>query len=316
MTGYVSSPHSKKVQFDLSKNQVYETYSGDQYDRYQIDSVIIRRCYNRVSDMEWLQVLRSLNDFKSNEMVVHKMSLKNTTINWTTFFCSCYVRMRFIVVICVIFILGCIVNLHTNVQQEPYVSVQNYQIKEIPNFLTAEECDTIIQLSEPHLFESRIYSNDQDVLSTDSRQSKQCWLKDSVHSVVEKVSQKTAELTRTSASHQEPLQVVNYNKGGFFRPHYDPCDGSETYCDRMNSNAGPRYITLIIYLNDNFGGGETAFPHINKVCKPEKGKAVVFYNTDMDGNILREALHGGNTITYGNKWICNKWIHLRPYTPP
>lgn len=220
--------------------------------------------------------------------------------------------MHFIVIICVIIILISTLNVH----KESYISFPNYQVQEIPNFLTPEECDIIVQLSEPHLFESRIYSDKQDVLSTESRQSKQCWLKDSDHPIIQKLSQKTAEITNIPITHQEPLQVVSYDKGGYFKPHYDPCDGSETYCERMNSDAGPRFITLIIYLNDNFQGGETAFPYINQICKPEKGKAVMFYNTDIEGNILKEALHGGVQLTSGSKWICNKWIHLRPYTHP
>lgn len=73
--------NNKKVTFDLDKNEVRETYSGEEYDRHQIDSIILRRCYNRVSDHEWVQMLQALNEFKSKEMTVHKMSLKNTTIN-------------------------------------------------------------------------------------------------------------------------------------------------------------------------------------------------------------------------------------------
>lgn len=200
-----------------------------------------------------------------------------------------------------------------NVHKESYISVPNYEIQEIPHFLSPEECDIIVELSKPHLYESRVYSDDEDLLSMESRQSKQHWLRDDDHPLVKKISEKAAALTNTPVSHQEALQVVSYDKGGFFKPHYDPCDGSETYCERMNSDSGPRWITFIIYLNDDFEGGETSFPNVNKSCKPEKGKAVIFYNTDTDGNIIKEALHSGNEIKSGTKWMCNKWIHLRPY---
>jgi prolyl 4-hydroxylase len=202
-------------------------------------------------------------------------------------------------------------------KHESYISIPDYRIQEIPNFLTPQECDIVIGLSRERLVDSQVYSNEKDVVNTSTRESKQYWLNDNVHPIVERISQRTAEITRTPVVNQEPLQVVNYSPGGFFRPHYDACDGSATFCERMNSKAGPRYITLLIYLNDDFTGGETAFPLIsnpNKLCKPERGKAVLFYNTDLDGNIIEQALHGGNSITSGNKWICNKWVHLGEYS--
>ena len=78
----------------------------------------------------------------------------------------------------------------------------------------------------------------------------------------------------------------------------------------MNQNNGPRYLTFLIYLNDNFEGGETIFPNINKKIKPEKGKAVIFKNIDENENIIKQSLHGGEPVRSGQKWIINKWIHL------
>jgi len=78
----------------------------------------------------------------------------------------------------------------------------------------------------------------------------------------------------------------------------------------MNSRHGHRYMTFIIYLNDGYEGGETDFPNKNIKIKPEKGKGVLFYNTDINGNKLNDSLHAGLPVTKGIKWIANKWIHL------
>jgi prolyl 4-hydroxylase len=72
-------------------------------------------------------------------------------------------------------------------------------------------------------------------------------------------------------------------------------------------------MTILVYLNDNFKGGETSFPMLDKKIKPEKGKAVIFYNTDTNGTILRKSKHAGIPVIEGEKWICNKWIHLNKY---
>ena len=185
----------------------------------------------------------------------------------------------------------------------------NYTIQEIEDFLTPEECDKIISLAEPHLFESKVYTDSIDIVNN-TRKSEQHWLWDSQDPLIKMVSHKVAKLTGTSIDNQEPLQVVRYTEGGFFNPHHDACDGSAEFCDRMNKDKGPRYITILIYLNDNFQGGETEFPLISKRCIPKKGKAVIFYDTDSNGNILKKSLHGANPIKSGTKWVCNKWIKL------
>ena len=81
----------------------------------------------------------------------------------------------------------------------------------------------------------------------------------------------------------------------------------------MNANGGPRRITIIIYLNENFKGGETVFPKINISVKPQTGKAAVFWSTDDNDAVITEAYHGGNPVSEGEKWICNKWVHAKAY---
>lgn len=186
---------------------------------------------------------------------------------------------------------------------------QGYDIQEIPNFLTHEECDNIITESTGQLFPSRVYSESDDVLSTSMRQSNQCWLDDS-YNCAKLVSDKVTNYTKTNKNKQEQLQVVQYTKGGFFNPHYDACDGNSEYCKRMDGSMGPRLYTVLIYLNDDFEGGETVFPKINKIVKPEKGKAVLFKNVDENGVILKDSFHGGVPVKEGEKWIANKWVRI------
>ena len=80
---------------------------------------------------------------------------------------------------------------------------------------------------------------------------------------------------------------------------------------RVNGDNGPRLLTVLFYLNDDFEGGETIFPKINKVVKPQKGKAVIFRNVDNDGVIISQAVHGGEPVKNGEKWIANKWIRIQ-----
>jgi len=63
------------VVFNLDKNETFYTYSNQEYDRMQIDSVMYKRCYNKISNEEWEDLIRELNFYKLNEMQSHKNEL-------------------------------------------------------------------------------------------------------------------------------------------------------------------------------------------------------------------------------------------------
>jgi Rps23 Pro-64 3,4-dihydroxylase Tpa1-like proline 4-hydroxylase len=83
------------------------------------------------------------------------------------------------------------------------------------------------------------------------------------------------------------LRLVRYDEGGFFKVHLDAGRG-----DR-------RRFAIVIYLNDDFDGGNTIFPLLGIRSAPRKGKAVVFST---------ERLHRGDVVTGGRKFILVTWL--------
>nr|XP_054766093.1 transmembrane prolyl 4-hydroxylase-like [Lytechinus pictus] len=104
-----------------------------------------------------------------------------------------------------------------------------------------------------------------------------------------------------------------------------------------------RMITILYYLNDVDEGGETAFPFADMdintpeyerkleydytdltdhchdsslVVKAERGKAIMWYNHNLDpqtgwlGTSRGHSLHGGCEVIRGVKWIANNWISV------
>jgi prolyl 4-hydroxylase len=78
-----------------------------------------------------------------------------------------------------------------------------------------------------------------------------------------------------------------------------------------------RFATLLLYLNDDFEGGETRFPratnanfHNGITIEPKKGTAVLFYSVLPDGNVDDLSQHSGQPVTKGEKvrskcyWWC------------
>lgn len=217
------------------------------------------------------------------------------------------------IIICLIFVILILFFFSYFFQKKRYVPFTRngpYHVKEVPNFLSKEECQKIQEISSGRLEKSLVYTSNSDIVDKNVRISEQCWLKDLDDPILALISKRVAKLTNTDMKSQEEFQVVKYESGGFYKQHYDACNKETDDCVRLNKGLGPRYITVIMYLNDDFEGGETNFPNIKTLVKPEMGKAAIFYNVDDDGEILPKSLHGGLDVRNGNKWIANKWIRL------
>lgn len=181
---------------------------------------------------------------------------------------------------------------------------------EIPNFLTSNECDELIQYMETHpdeIIDSSVdkgWLYDKGSISKKDRISKQCWVSSRKLALIKRIQRLTCDYIDIPEYMQESLQIVKYYVGGFFKPHYDE---KITLFHQYK-----RYCTLLIFLNDDFEGGETVFPHLNRTIIPVKGKAIFFKNMcPKSHRILWYSYHGGNTVKVGTKYIANLWIRYR-----
>ena len=107
----------------------------------------------------------------------------------------------------------------------------------------------------------------------------------------------------------EDLQLVHYGVGQQYTAHHD-----FGYPD-ARPNAPSRSINLCMYLNDGMTGGETSFPrwrnaHTSEAIKavPQKGKAMIFYMKNPDGNLDDLSQHAAMPVVEGEKWFSNLWL--------
>jgi prolyl 4-hydroxylase len=191
----------------------------------------------------------------------------------------------------------------------------DFELWELYNILTEAECKKIIQFSEEFGFkDSKVYKRDgKHEVDSKYRTSRTAWVSNKRDPLIERIAQLTQLLTDLPIENQEHLQVAKYEEGGRFVPHFDVCTDDEETCDRNNKGAGQRVATLLMYLNDDFKGGETVFPHIGLSIRPKRGKAILFRSTDKYEQIYEEAKHQGMPVLEGKKYICTKWAHLRAY---
>lgn len=188
-----------------------------------------------------------------------------------------------------------------------------YSVFEIDDAFTRTECAELCSYMHGKLQRSKVVgSNGIDTVSQD-RTSQTAWLKhDDVaqEAFVNKFIRLGARLTGyKDLKFYEDISIVRYQASEMYREHYDAC-ATKRHC--QTNDRIYRKATIILYLNDDFEGGETYFPKIGLNVKPKTGKAVLFYNTDDTGQEILESLHAGNPVKSGEKWIATLWIKFIP----
>jgi len=112
----------------------------------------------------------------------------------------------------------------------------------------------------------------------------------------------------------EPPQVLHYAVGQELKPHFDFLQHSVS--DTIAEEMGQRIATVLIYLNDDFDGGETDFPRAGIRHKGAQGDVVTFANVDPTGSPDPMTLHAGLPPVRGEKWLLSQWIRNRPIAAP
>jgi hypothetical protein len=73
---------------------------------------------------------------------------------------------------------------------------------------------------------------------------------------------------------------------------------------------GDRVVTFLVYLNDDYQGGETAFPRLDVSHKGDRGEGLFFVNSEH-GRADTRTLHAGRTPLGGEKWIVSQFVRDR-----
>jgi prolyl 4-hydroxylase len=179
---------------------------------------------------------------------------------------------------------------------------QNPDIYYIENFLSHNECNYLIALSEKNVAVSKVVdkATGQGVVHP-SRTSESCYHGYSVKWLISRVNR----LTGVPKENQEPTQVARYNTGQFYKSHQDALD-------KEDSETGQRIATVLIYLNNVNSGGGTYLNNLNVRVKPKEGEAVIFLPAKVDGTIDSRLLHTAEDAS-DTKWVSQIWVRNKKY---
>lgn len=196
---------------------------------------------------------------------------------------------------------------HVTTTPQGYTSPEDKYIEPvvIKDVITPQEAKYIMKYAADKFAVSQLVGDFED---KSVRDSETCWIKKS-DKIVGDIIKRICKIVDKPVEHAEDLQVVKYKENGMYRPHHDACCDENEQCTEFLKRGGQRIRTVVIYLTDDFDGGETNFPTLNKKYKPPKHSGILFYPLDTQCKTCHpKALHEGSPVTRGIKMICNVWI--------
>lgn len=131
--------------------------------------------------------------------------------------------------------------------------------------------------------------------------------------VVILLTQKRLELASgLTMAQQEAPYVLSYEPGQEYKTHYDFLIPDEPTFKHLLGVLGQRVATCLTWLNDDYEGGETAFPKIGWKHRGRVGDSMLFLNVrPTDHRPDPTSLHAGLPVIHGRKWMLSQWVRDR-----
>jgi len=218
----------------------------------------------------------------------------------------------FIVFLFILFLLLNYGRIKTVIEKQGLADINSEYIPPeiVPNIITEKQNRDILQFASTRFSPSVVGGGLKNVVDDEVRRSQTAWMPKE-NPIIKDLIQGICNKHNLKFENCEEMQIVKYEKDNYYKEHHD---SFPFYEPDFLSQGGHRVLTTLIYLNEEFEGGETWFPHLNLKVKPKRNTAVVFHPLDKSNMCCHpKALHGGNPVKSGVKYICNIWIREAPY---
>lgn len=173
-------------------------------------------------------------------------------------------------------------------------------------FTTPEVCDWLVDRARGKLKPALMFDGNRPAFSASRNNSDFCFDIVEADLVLTLLRERVSALVKLPVFAMEPPQIFHYSVGQEIKPHYDHVRAEGRY-------EAERIATLLLYLNDDYEGGELDFPKIGLRTRGRKGDALYFANVDVTGAPDRQSLHAALPVSRGEKWIFSQWIQDRTF---
>lgn len=191
------------------------------------------------------------------------------------------------------------------------------RVGHVPELCTSAVCDWLIGRAHGRLEPALVYDAvDKREMAHEMRTNTTATFNYATLDVVQFLVQ--ARMAKTCGQRLQQLEaptVLHYDPGQQIKPHFDFIDTAAPDHAEQIRQQGQRMITFLLYLNDDYEGGETTFPELGIVVRGRRGEGLYFVNSRTDRSADRQMLHTGSPPTRGEKWIVTQFIRdirLRP----
>lgn len=187
------------------------------------------------------------------------------------------------------------------------------RIRLIRGFATPAECRWLIGLARDRVAPATVFDKKTGKQTYDSARDNSFFIQrlGDLNVFTEVLRNRISQATRLPVPLFEPAQLLHYSAGQRFSQHYDFLDPANPAYTEDLARFGQRIATFLVYLNDEYEGGETSFPKIGISHRAKTGDALFFANVHRDGSPHFDALHAGMPPTSGEKWVLSQWIRDR-----
>ena len=190
---------------------------------------------------------------------------------------------------------------------EPEIAVYN-------SVLDDSDCQYLVSLSRPYLRSSEVIDPDseRDGMHSTVRTSSGTYLPFQIVDLIARyIELKIVRATGESLENSEPMSILCYAPGQYYRPHFDYFDPKLPVTDGLLEDGGQRTASAVTYLAAPAGGGGTSFPDLGLAVPPRLGATLWFRNCHEDGTVDPRSLHAGDPVEQGSKWVVTKWFRER-----
>lgn len=196
----------------------------------------------------------------------------------------------------------------------PRMQFENPCVGVIENFLSPEVCAWLIACGRTRLAPAMVrdrQTGDERVSHQRTNSAAYLPLMNS-DVLMQAVRERIAASLGVPVANLEAPNVLHYRVGQAFEQHFDFSDPALPAHAEELARLGQRTATFLVYLNEGFEGGETAFPTLNWSFRGRTGDALFFWNVDEHGAVEHRLLHAGMPPTQGEKWLLSQWVRERP----
>lgn len=189
---------------------------------------------------------------------------------------------------------------------ESEILSQAPEVRLFPKLFSPAECAYLIDVATPALRPSVVVDphTGQQVPNPIRTSTAAAFPFIDENPAIHALNRRLAAASDTNVRAGEPLQVLRYAPGEQYRQHSDALPDVAPNQQRV--------LTFLVYLDDDYEGGETSFPAVGLKVRGRTGDGLLFRNASADGTPDPRGVHAGLPVTRGVKHLASRWIRAAP----